>query len=218
MKSFLFLVGLLFTTYIQAEDNIFEKITTREGLSQNDVNCIFQDHYGFLWIGTNDGLNRYDGYSFTTFRIDIIENGNNDLPSNIISKISEASNGDLWISTANNGVCKFNIETETFTSFNNTLQPDILADDRILDIQCYLNGTIWVGTTNGLSILSEENNTYKSTTITSHNNSHFKSDIINVISEDNYGRKWVGTSNGIVLFTEQQNKQRFQCLDSFGES
>lgn len=103
-----------------AHEYIFEKITTQQGLSQNDVNCIFQDHNGFLWIGTNDGLNRYDGYTFRTLRIGQGNEDGKGLPSNLIYGVKEDKKGKLWIATSNEGVCVFDVDKELFTQIRNT--------------------------------------------------------------------------------------------------
>ncbi len=73
--------------------------TTLNGLSQNDVNNIFYDSKGFLWVATNDGLNRYDGYQFITYRI-----GDRGLNSNLISTIAEDKYSNLWIGTVDDGI------------------------------------------------------------------------------------------------------------------
>ena len=63
----------------------FDKLTTRDGLSQNDVNAIYQDDKGYMWFGTHDGLNRYDGYKFTVFTPDLSDDKS--INSNLIWKI-----------------------------------------------------------------------------------------------------------------------------------
>lgn len=74
------------TTWGQRNQVRFEHITSEEGLSANVVNCIFQDRQGFLWFGTNDGLNRYDGYHFTTFRS--LPDQDNAINSNLVFAIT----------------------------------------------------------------------------------------------------------------------------------
>ncbi|MEM9987305.1 MAG: two-component regulator propeller domain-containing protein, partial [Bacteroidota bacterium] len=88
--------------------------TTLNGLSHNDVGCVFQDSRGFIWLGTNDGLNRYDGHYFQTFQIDPDLHGS--LPSNLIFSIFEDEDHILWIGTRHRKVCFFDLKTDQFIS------------------------------------------------------------------------------------------------------
>src|SRR5215831_4204716 len=94
----------------------FNALTINDGLSQGMVNTILQDHFGFMWFGTKDGLNRYDGYHFIVFRHD--PSDTNSLADNFIQQVFEDSRGWLWIGTSDHGVDLFNRETETFHHFH----------------------------------------------------------------------------------------------------
>lgn len=195
----IFLFILLFLK-LNAQDYVFEKITTQQGLSQNDVNCVFQDHRGFIWIGTNDGLNRYDGYTFKTFRIGGNAAKNEGLASNIISKIKEDDEGNLWIGTPNEGLCKFDIGKEQFTQIRNTItNPNRIADNHIYDIECMDDGTVWIATSKGVNIISEENGKIRISTLSSAMGGALAHAPFNCISEDDEGQKWLGYNNGIVI-------------------
>ena len=101
-------------------DTIFQidkRIILQKGLSQSRVHSIIEDERGFMWFGTADGLNRYDGYTFKIFRN--IFNDTTSLPSNIINSMVEDIDGNIWIGT-NNGVVLFNPYTETFKSIIET--------------------------------------------------------------------------------------------------
>ena len=93
----------------------FERISLEQGLSQNTVRCILQDRRGFLWFGTEDGVNRYDGYEFRIFQTDP---GNpNTLSGNFIRALHEDRNGIIWIGTNGSGLNRFDPATEQFTRF-----------------------------------------------------------------------------------------------------
>ena len=92
---------------------VTRKYTTLDGLSQNDVQCIYQDSKGFIWLATNDGLNRFDGYEFKVYGYQ-----SNGLTSNLIVCIDEDSHGNLWIGTADRGVFLFNSVKNEFISLN----------------------------------------------------------------------------------------------------
>ena len=93
---------LFFTLCFQVSaQGDFERLTTLDGLSQNDVYFIFQDSKGFMWFGTADGLNRYDGLSFTTYqRTSLMDHP---ILSNIPFCMTEDSQGNLWIGTSDAG-------------------------------------------------------------------------------------------------------------------
>ncbi|MCC8154363.1 MAG: hypothetical protein LIP01_09180 [Tannerellaceae bacterium] len=107
---FLFLFLILFTPS-KAEEYSFRRYTNKNGLSHNTIPCSFQDSEGYMWIGTEEGLNRFDGYTFRVYKnhpLDI-----QTLPGNSIHSISEDSDGRLWICTGS-GSCYFDKETEKF--------------------------------------------------------------------------------------------------------
>src|SRR4051812_21243202 len=83
----------------------FNKITAQDGLSHNKVNCIIQDRRGFIWIGTDDGLNRYDGHHFTIFRH--LPNNPATISGNIVSDLLEDEQGILWIATTDGGLSRY---------------------------------------------------------------------------------------------------------------
>ncbi|CAN5435744.1 hypothetical protein BH09BAC5_BH09BAC5_05910 [soil metagenome] len=89
----------------------FSHLGISQGLSQNSVHCIFQDSQGYIWLGTQDGLNRYDAYSFRTFRHN--KNDSNSISDNFITGITEDIAHNLWIGTRN-GVSRFDRKTEKF--------------------------------------------------------------------------------------------------------
>lgn len=86
----------------------YEHITTQEGLANNFVNHIIQDKQGFIWMATQDGLNKYDGYNFEVFKVNPAEP--NGLPSNIITTLQEDTQGNIWIGTEK-GLATLNIKT-----------------------------------------------------------------------------------------------------------
>src|SRR5262245_59225518 len=94
----LFLLLILpFAGFSQNPSLKFEHCGTRDGLSQVNINCIIQDSRGFMWIGSRNGLNRYDGYKFTSFRYDA--KNEQTLSNNMITDLAEDRDGNIWIST-----------------------------------------------------------------------------------------------------------------------
>src|SRR3569833_1222273 len=95
--SFITLILFPFLSFAQRPSLNFEHFGTREGLSQINVNCIIQDSRGFMWIGTRNGLIRYDGYKFISFRYDA--KNEQTLSNNLITDLEEDQDRNIWIST-----------------------------------------------------------------------------------------------------------------------
>jgi ligand-binding sensor domain-containing protein len=91
----------------------FNNLTPEMGLSHGDVNCFYQDHEGFMWIGTVDGLNKYDGVEFKVYKN--IQNDSTSLLNNCIIGIYEDKKNNLWVSTADkDGLCRYNRDNDNF--------------------------------------------------------------------------------------------------------
>lgn len=122
--------------------------TTSEGLSQNYVYCILQDSKGFLWFGTRNGLNKYDGYSFTHYFHEPFEE--NCLPHNIVMSVVEDREGYLWIGTNGGGLSRFDRRTEEFIHFHhNPNDPQSISSDFIYTLYLARDGVLWIGTNGG---------------------------------------------------------------------
>ena len=126
----------------------FEHISIEQGLSSSLVNCLLQDSSGFLWIGTRDGLNKYDGYDFTTYHYD--PGKHNSLSNNNVTSIYIDKTGVLWIGTKEGGLNKFNKATGTFKHYkHNTNDPNNLSHNFVTCISEDNTGGLWIGTLGG---------------------------------------------------------------------
>ncbi|MBN2414517.1 sigma 54-interacting transcriptional regulator [bacterium] len=124
----------------------FEHLTIDDGLSQSFVTAIHQDSKGFLWFGTDDGLNRYDGFSFRVFYND--PNDSTSISMNSVTAIAEDYRGNLWIGTRQ-GLNIYNPVTERFRRIAG--DSTVLTDDRISALYCDADSSIWIGTDSGLN-------------------------------------------------------------------
>jgi signal transduction histidine kinase/ligand-binding sensor domain-containing protein len=116
--------------HLAAQDDLrFEHFTSENGLSENFVYTVYQDKKGFLWIGTHDGLNRYDGYGFKKFRHDPADS--NSLPDNTIYSICEDGQGNIWMGT-NAGLCKYNPSTGIFNTI--TLNKKLKGVEQVIPV------------------------------------------------------------------------------------
>lgn len=127
-------------------------ISVNKGLSQQDVETMMQDHYGFMWFGTYDGLNRFDGYNIETFRHD--PHLPNTLADNRITALFESSNGIIWIGTEGSGLLCFDPSTDTFSRVEHPLLSPGKCGS-IYDIREISNGRLLLGSTLGLMLISD---------------------------------------------------------------
>jgi len=111
MKKYLLAVAIFMLMGVNAETYNFARLDNTHGLSNNQISCIFKDSRGFVWIGTNYGLNRYDGYHSRVYKS--IKNDTTSLNGNAINGIQEDVNGNLWIRN-NSAYVVYNIRTEKF--------------------------------------------------------------------------------------------------------
>lgn len=138
--------------FAQYQQVVFDHITTNDGLSQSTVNCIIQDRKGFLWFGTYDGLNKYDGITFKVYR-------NNDkdrtsISSNDINALLEDKQGYIWIANGSRtGLDRFNPENETFENYrHDPADPQSISSNRVYSIFQDRKGNIWICTENALNL------------------------------------------------------------------
>lgn len=146
------IVGILFLNKIYAQtDNLkFNRITTKEGISQGYVTCAFQDSRGFMWFGTQDGLNRYDGYNFKIYRHS--PNDSTSLSENWIWNIYEDKQGYIWCGTFGGGACRFDREKEEFKTFrHNPDDSTSLSHNTVWSFYETSDGVLWIGTNTGLN-------------------------------------------------------------------
>ncbi len=123
--SIAFTAILIWAAVASAQKLDFEKLSSELGLSQNLILCLLQDSQGFLWVGTKDGLNRYDGYRFTTFRYDPFDSLS--ISDNLINGILEDRHGRMWVATGK-GIDLFDREKEAFYNFPRPVSNATLAE------------------------------------------------------------------------------------------
>jgi ligand-binding sensor domain-containing protein len=146
MRNILLLLSLFTTSLLsqaQQEQIHFKRISLREGLSQSMGKCSFKDKEGYMWFGTLDGLNRYDGYQMTVFRHDPKKPAS--VSSSFINDIQEDQAGNLWVATTE-GIDRFDRQQETFIHYPLEGQPTPYVLDIFLDHK----GVLWVGLPNAL--------------------------------------------------------------------
>lgn len=189
LTALLILFNLLLVTVVCAQPYYFRHYQVENGLSNNAVLCSMQDQRGFMWFGTKDGLNRFDGYSFKVFHSD--PDNPNGLGSNFIRSLCEDKTGNIWIGT-DQGIFIFNPRSESFSLFDDKII------NEVLEIQQDDDGDIWF--INDFQLYRYDVSKQHITQITS--NSQF-----NCSSFQHAGNNkiWIGTTKGDLL---EYNKKK----------
>jgi ligand-binding sensor domain-containing protein len=178
----------------------FSHISTDEGLSQSVIRSILQDSQGFMWFGTEDGLNRYDGYSFLVFRPNPDDFYSlNDI---WINTLFEDSQGYIWIGTRQGGLNRYDPHTGHFTHYmNDPLVQNSLISNTVNAIQEDNDGNIWVGTDLGLDRFNSVTDTFKHYYISPAGIDAPIDYNITAILKASNGILWIGTTaNGLKRF------------------
>ena len=200
----LLLIILLITTnivYVSAYNNInFKNITSEDGLSQGTVETIIQDDQGYIWLGTNDGLCRYNGYEFKIYKHD--EELENSITNNYIVDIKQDNSGNIWVGTAN-GLSKIDTKTDLITNYNMNDEEKSLSHYNIGDILITKSGDVLVGTSDGLNIYNEKKDEFYRIF---NKDSDLSSQFIRSLAEDENQNIWVATNNGIDKIDIKNNK------------
>jgi len=183
----------------------FDHISIEQGLSQSSVRVIFQDSRGFLWFGTEDGLNRYDGYTFKTYKPD--PDAPFSLSDRWINSIVEDEEGYLWIATRLGGLNRYDPRSEQFTHFrHDDLDPFSLSDDHVNVLYLDKNKNLWIGTSNGLDLFDRARNIFTHFNYNPSQPEGISGKTITAIYEDSRGRFWVGTTAGGLNRFYPQNR------------
>ncbi len=195
-------IFLISPSHSQMNEIQFERISIESGLSQSSVLCICQDSKGFLWFGTYEGLNRYDGYTFKVYKNDP-ENPFS-LSKNNVEAIIEDHLGTLWIGTEG-GLNRFDREKERFTHYtNNPNDPGSLSNNYVRSIYEDRSGTLWVGTQGGglNQFDRKEEKFIRYINDPSNSKSLSQNNVLSIL-EDRHGRLWIGTDYGLNYFNRE---------------
>ncbi len=163
MRRILFIIFvfsfLLSRISLSQLDLNFDHITIDDGLSQSTIHAIIQDKEGFMWFGTYDGLNKYDGYKFTVFKNN--PKDKKSVAEGYINCLFEDKQGRIWIGTANKGLDIFDKATNVFTHYKyDPDNPNSISDNRITSIYQDKDDNLWISTFRGLNKYIENSNEF----------------------------------------------------------
>ncbi|WP_291725513.1 two-component regulator propeller domain-containing protein [Bernardetia sp.] len=188
----------------------FTPITTAEGLSQNTITALIQDRQGFLWIGTQDGLNRYDGYSFVDYKH--LPNDSTSLVDNFITALCEDKQGNIWIGTEK-GISKWIRDENIFEqiSFQET---GAIPHKNITSIFKDKKDNVWVGSQQGISFYTENKAEWIHFAANNQKLSMLKDLAVSTITQDEKGNIWVGSDSlGLYKITLAQTNEQVKYFD-----
>nr|WP_294898241.1 hybrid sensor histidine kinase/response regulator transcription factor [uncultured Pedobacter sp.] len=186
----------------------FKHLTINDGLSQNTVYCTFQDKKGFIWVGTEDGLNRFDGTDWLIFKHDI--NNKTSLSNNQVNAIEQAEDGSLIIATAD-GLNIYDPAKNVFRRVNLHTSKE-QNNDFVSSVMKDSNGRFWIGSRKGLTLLKKDKSAVEQSFRYVTKNKGLNSEkVLNTFESANH-RLWVNTEDGLKLFNMQA--LRFEPLPS----
>lgn len=189
---------VLLTLHVAAQDLEFQHFSTRHGLSQTNVWDIVQDQRGFIWVGTEDGLNVYDGYTFTIYRNNPLDSSS--LSNSNIHCIKEDSSGKIWVATRY-GLNLFDPKTLRFERFLHDINDrNSLSNNDVTSLEFDADNNLWAGTANGVNVFNPKNKTFKRYYHIDENPNSLPHNRITKIYKDKRNTIWIGTVRGLSKF------------------
>lgn len=174
----------------------FDHLSTKDGLSHNSVSDILQDNHGFIWMGTVDGLNRYDGKTFKIYKHNPTDSQS--ISSNFIRTLHVDNEGNLWIGTYDSGLNIFNPLTEKFTRFrHDPINANSLGNNTCGWIVNDEQGYYWIGTNSGLDKLDFQKKTFSHYQHHDDDSTSLSNNIVTFVFKDKQGTIWIGTEDGL---------------------
>jgi len=175
----------------------FQRLTAEDGLPISGVSSLLQDSRGFIWVGSFNGLSRFDGYRFVDYASD--PQNPNSISSVSVTAICETRSGVIWIGTSN-GLNRYEERTDSFTAFNfDPANPAGIPDGRVTTIYEDGRGVLWIGTNSGgLTRFNADSQSF-----TSYKFPSPRSNTVFDLAEDRHGEFWVGTNEGVYKFDRE---------------
>ena len=200
------------TSYANIRESFnFKNITIEDGLSQSTVETIYQDSKGYIWIGTNDGLDRYNGYEFKHYKHDKYDK--NSIANNYIVDIIEDKNGYIWVSTIG-GLSRINPDKDEIKNYYSKEYSGNLSNSNLWQILCTKDNRLIASTIDGLNVYDKNKDKF---TRILYKEGELPSQYIYSLEEDINGHIWVGTDNGLVELDKDLNIVK-SYQDAIGDS
>jgi signal transduction histidine kinase/ligand-binding sensor domain-containing protein/DNA-binding response OmpR family regulator len=192
------IVFLLLTgpAYAHAQDLKFMNLSSKEGLSSNNITSTLKDRFGYMWFGTDDGLNKFDGKQFTIYRHD--ESDSTSIASNEILSLYEDDQGNLWIGTGS-GVVLYNRKKDAFVNYDKALSLPMVS------IVQGPNDKLWLATYHGLFNLDPKTGKVSLFSAKNERDRAVVSKTVSGLFRDKHRQIWLGTTTGLYRYQEAQH-------------
>lgn len=209
-------IFLFVIKFAQAQIIHSSNYNVNQGLSQSNVTCLMKDQRGFLWIGTQDGLNRFDGYEFKTFKHR--PSDTNSLSHNYINDIIQSSSGHLWIAT-NYGLNRYNPANGKFKVFLADSSRNGIPENPVFNLYQDDEGYIWIKTMHYLTRYTPESGKFNNYKHFTDDLNYYEGDNNFSILKDHTDKLWIGTKDGLNYFNESLERfKRYQYEESDTQS
>jgi ligand-binding sensor domain-containing protein len=201
LKSLLFaIISFLFSFTCNSQQVHFEfdHLSSIDGLSQNNVLVTFQDSKGFIWIGTEDGLNLYDGYQCHIYRND--PNNLKSIGSNFVRALVEDNKSNLWIGTQD-GLNYYDRQKDNFVRYYHEADnPNTIVTDGIQNLFMDSRGLLWITSELGISLFDPKSGNMKLMQHDPSNPNSLPGNILRNVTEDAQGRIWIASFSGLSMY------------------
>ena len=179
----------------------FRHLSDDDGLVSTSVSAVAQDPAGYMWIATDSGLQRYDGYRFITYTHDPRNHAS--LGENVLTALAFGPDGSLWLGTQDAGLDHLSPGSNTFTHYQHDIEkPESLGNDRVFALLFDRLGRLWIATNHGLDRMDAQGAGFHHyiTRSTQPNGERILS-----LYEDTDGRLWVGSDHGVFYYDAKQD-------------
>lgn len=195
----------------------FDHLTIKDGLSQSQPYSIFQDSHGYIWIGTQDRLNRFDGHEFKVFKNNPFDSTT--LTHNWVWTVQEDAKGDIWVGTFQ-GLCRYIRSEDRFVQYYHKMHDSTsISGNRPNYIIKDKKGRLWISSWgSGLNLYHAGTNTFQSFKNNPDDQQSLSDNAVRTLFCDSKGTIWVGTWNGgLNRVVEDEKGIHFQRFDTQGE-
>jgi signal transduction histidine kinase/ligand-binding sensor domain-containing protein/AraC-like DNA-binding protein/CheY-like chemotaxis protein len=204
-----FLVGLPGLGLAQSHSLNFKNFSSKDGLSSNIVNAILKDRFGYMWFATDDGLNRFDGTSFTVYNYNAADTFS--ICANHVLALCEDPSGNLWVGT-NKGLSLYDRQRDVFHNY------DVAKGTPVRSICSDRQGDLWLGGYLGLVRFHPGSGKWKSYTAQKGGPGGLMSNTVTCVFADSKKRLWIGSNNGLFLYQPGTDDFRGFSRDSSASS
>ena len=204
--SFIIVFCLVLSQKQFAQEIKFKHITVENGLSNNKVNCLLSDHYGFVWFGTEDGLSRFDGYEIKIYRHQA--DNQSSISSNGISSLFEDKDGHIWIGTKEGEINRYDPKKDRFDSWR--LDSSSTNENRVFSFFQDDDRKLWIATyRTGLYQFDQKKNRFINWQYDPKNENSLSNNFVSGIIKDKKGNYWISTYNGLNRLEFSSGKYKF---------